>query len=69
MSRAVLRAAGPFFLVAGASHAVRPRAYAHMALHPDRYRRGPGGRPTLLAHLPRQGAFVAWVLAAGRRAR
>ena len=37
-----------------------------MAQHPERYR-VPGGRATLLARLPLQAAFVAWVRAAARR--
>ena len=37
-----------------------------MAQHPDRYR-VPGGRAALLARLPLQAAFVAWVRAAARR--
>ena len=37
-----------------------------MAQHPWRYR-VPGGRATLLARLPLQAAFVAWVRAAARR--
>lgn len=41
-------------------------ANVHMALHPERYPRIPGGRTTLLARLPFQLVFAAWVLAAGR---
>ena len=37
-----------------------------MAQHPERYR-VPGGRATLLARLPLQAAFAAWVRAAARR--
>ena len=37
-----------------------------MAQHPERYR-VPGGRAALLARLPLQAAFVAWVRAAARR--
>jgi uncharacterized membrane protein len=37
-----------------------------MAQHPERYR-VPGGRAVLLARLPLQAAFVAWVRAAARR--
>jgi uncharacterized membrane protein len=40
-------------------------ANVHMALHPERYPRIPGGRTTLLARLPFQLVFAAWVLAAG----
>ncbi len=40
-------------------------ANLHMALNPERYPQVP--RPALLARLPLQGAFVAWVLAAVRR--
>jgi uncharacterized membrane protein len=115
----VLRAlCGPFFVVAGALHFLRPRMYeaivpdylpAHrglvvasgaaqmaggagllhpatrrlagwwliatlvavfpanvwMAQHPERYRL-PGGRAALLARLPAQAAFVAWVRAAAQ---
>ena len=37
-----------------------------MAQHPERYR-VPGGRAALLARLPLQALFVAWVRAAARR--
>jgi uncharacterized membrane protein len=40
-------------------------ANVHMAQHPDRYRM-PGGRAALLARLPFQGVFMAWVRAAMR---
>ena len=40
-------------------------ANLHMALHAGDYR-VPGGRATLLARLPVQGLFVAWVRAAMR---
>jgi uncharacterized membrane protein len=40
-------------------------ANVHMALHPERYRL-PGGRATLLARLPFQAVFLAWVRAAMR---
>jgi uncharacterized membrane protein len=40
-------------------------ANVHMALHPDRYP-VPGGRATLVARLPLQVAFLAWVRAAAR---
>jgi uncharacterized membrane protein len=36
-----------------------------MAQHPERYRI-PGGRAALLARLPLQAAFIAWVRAAAR---
>ena len=39
-------------------------ANVHMALHPDRYRMIPGGRPALIARLPLQAVFVAWARAA-----
>jgi uncharacterized membrane protein len=41
-------------------------ANLHMALHPERFRKVPGGRPALLARLPFQAVFVAWAWAAGR---
>jgi uncharacterized membrane protein len=41
-------------------------ANLHMALHPERYKRIPGGRRALLARLPVQGLFIAWARAAGR---
>jgi uncharacterized membrane protein len=37
-----------------------------MAQHPERYGI-PGGRGTLIARLPLQAAFIAWVRAAARR--
>jgi uncharacterized membrane protein len=40
-------------------------ANVHMALHPRRYRL-PGGRATLLARVPLQLVFLAWVRAAAR---
>jgi uncharacterized membrane protein len=40
-------------------------ANVHMALHPDRYRRIPGGRAGLIARLPLQAVFIAWARAAG----
>jgi uncharacterized membrane protein len=40
-------------------------ANVHMALHPERYRTIPGGRPALIARLPFQALFIAWALAAG----
>jgi uncharacterized membrane protein len=42
-------------------------ANVHMALNPDRYK-VPGGRTALYARLPVQLVFIAWALAAGRRA-
>jgi uncharacterized membrane protein len=39
-------------------------ANLHMALHPERYRSLPGGRPALLARLPLQAGFIAWARAA-----
>jgi uncharacterized membrane protein len=41
-------------------------ANVHMALHPERYRKVPGGRAALLARLPFQAVFIAWAWAAGR---
>jgi uncharacterized membrane protein len=41
-------------------------ANIHMALHPERYRSIPGGRPALIARLPLQALFIAWARAAGR---
>jgi uncharacterized membrane protein len=41
-------------------------ANVHMALHPERYRKVPGGRAALYARLPLQAAAIAWALAAGR---
>jgi len=43
-------------------------ANLHMARHPERYASLPGGRPALIARLPLQLVFIAWVRAAGRRA-
>jgi uncharacterized membrane protein len=110
---------GPFFILAGALHFVRPRVYASivpdylpahrelvyasgvaealggalllhprtrglagrllvatlvaifpanvwMVQHPERYR-VPGGRAALVARLPLQALFIAWVRAAARR--
>jgi uncharacterized membrane protein len=39
-------------------------ANVHMALHPERYPRIPGGRPALIARLPIQAVFIAWARAA-----
>jgi uncharacterized membrane protein len=63
-SPAVRRLAG-WWLLATLT-AVFP-ANVHMALHPERYRKIPGGRTALYARLPFQGVFAAWVLAASRR--
>ena len=41
-------------------------ANVHMALHPDRYRTIPGGRPALIARLPFQLLFIAWARAASK---
>jgi len=37
-----------------------------MAQHPERYR-VPGGRAALIARLPLQAVFIAWVRSAARR--
>jgi uncharacterized membrane protein len=43
-------------------------ANLNMALHPDRYKDSiPGGEVALVARLPFQFVFIAWVLAAMRR--
>jgi uncharacterized membrane protein len=39
-------------------------ANVHMALHPERYAKIPGGRPALLGRLPLQAVLVAWAHAA-----
>jgi len=39
-------------------------ANVEMALHPERYPKVPGGRNALLARLPLQAVFIAWVLGA-----
>lgn len=39
-------------------------ANVHMAVHPDRYRNIPGGRPALIARLPLQALLIAWARAA-----
>ena len=39
-------------------------ANVHMALHPNRYERIPGGRPALIARLPVQALLIAWAHAA-----
>ena len=41
-------------------------ANLEMAIHPDRYKRVPGGRATLIARLPVQALFIVWAYAAGR---
>jgi uncharacterized membrane protein len=41
-------------------------ANVHMARHPERYRRVPGGRAALLARLPLQALAIAWAHAARR---
>jgi uncharacterized membrane protein len=35
-----------------------------MALHADRYKAVPGGRPALIARLPLQALLIAWARAA-----
>ncbi|HTT27426.1 MAG TPA: hypothetical protein VMG37_03380 [Solirubrobacteraceae bacterium] len=41
-------------------------ANVHMALHPQRYGRIPGGRASLLARLPLQALLIGWARAARR---
>lgn len=41
-------------------------ANLHMAQHPERYRRIPGGRATLIARLPLQALLIAWARAAAK---
>jgi uncharacterized membrane protein len=41
-------------------------ANVHMALHPERYPKVPGGRAALLARLPLQAFAIAWAHAARR---
>src|SRR3954447_21207502 len=41
-------------------------ANVHMALHPERYRKVPGGTAALYARLPLQAAAIAWAIAAAR---
>ncbi len=41
-------------------------ANVHMAIHPERYPKIPGGRTALYLRLPLQGAAIAWARAAGR---
>ena len=117
----IRRLAGPFFVMAGVMHFLRPKLYRaivppylpapeaivyasgvaeivggaglmlprhrrlagwwliatmaavfpanlHMALNADRFHKVPGAPASLWARLPFQGVFVAWVLAAMRRA-
>lgn len=40
-------------------------ANVHMAVHPDRYKKVPGGKPALYGRLPIQALFLAWANAAG----
>ena len=40
-------------------------ANLHMALHPERYKQVPGGKPALYGRLPIQALFLAWANAAG----
>jgi uncharacterized membrane protein len=42
-------------------------ANLHMAQHPERYPKVPGGETLLKARLPLQAALIAWVFSAGRR--
>ncbi len=115
-------ACGPFFVVAGALHFIKPKAYKaiipdylpapdalvalsgvaeiggglglmlpstrkragwwliatllaifpanlHMAQHPERYPKVPGGETALKARLPLQALLIAWVVSASRRRR
>jgi uncharacterized membrane protein len=115
-------ACGPFFVVAGVLHFVKPKAYKqivppylpapealvylsgvaevggglglilpvtrkragwwlvatllgvfpanlHMAQHPERYPKVPGGETALKARLPLQAVLIAWVISASRRGR
>jgi uncharacterized membrane protein len=41
-------------------------ANLHMAMHPERYGRLPGGKAALYARLPVQALLIAWARAAGR---
>ncbi len=41
-------------------------ANLHMALHPERYKRVPGGKAALLMRLPGQALLIAWAYAAGK---
>ena len=58
------RRAGGWWLIATLV-AVFP-ANVWMAQHPERYR-VPGGRAALIARLPLQAVFIAWVRSAARR--
>ena len=40
--------------------------HVEMALHPERWKQIPGGRPALLARIPLQALLLAWAWAAGR---
>lgn len=40
-------------------------ANVHMALHPERYKQVPGGKPALYGRLPIQVLFLVWANAAG----
>jgi uncharacterized membrane protein len=42
-------------------------ANVHMAQHPERYPKVPGGENALRARLPLQAVLIAWVLLASRR--
>ncbi|HWD64683.1 MAG TPA: hypothetical protein VG405_05875 [Solirubrobacteraceae bacterium] len=117
--RLLTRLCGPFFVLAGVMHFVKPRAYkaivppylpaaealvyasgvaelaggaglmipaarrpagwwliatllavfpanVHMALHPEQFPQVPGGARALVARLPVQAGFIAWVLRAMR---
>ncbi len=41
-------------------------ANLHMAMHPERYRKVPGGSRGLIARLPLQALLIAWARTAGR---
>ena len=58
------RRAGGLFSIATLV-AVFP-ANLHMALHPDRYKKVPGGKTALYCRLPVQLLFIAWAWAASR---
>jgi uncharacterized membrane protein len=64
MSPATRRIAG-WWLIATLI-AVFP-ANVHMAQHPERFPKVPGGAASLRARLPFQAVFIAWVRAAMRR--
>ena len=66
MPRATRRAAG-WWLIATLI-AIFP-ANVHMALHPERYRKVPGGKPALYARLPLQGVMICLVWRATQRDR